>query len=272
MAFLARRQDWARRELERLRAEYSGEALYAYWLGKLDFDGQDLRAAAQNFEAAIRLDPSFVKAHDMLAVAEGVDGREEEAAARHRAAVALNRKSVKPSAWPPLNYGILLTRTNQARAAEPLLREALRYEPKLAEAHYRLAACLEKQSKNADAREEYARAAELDPLMPEPWYGLARISRAEGREAEDVQAMAEFEERTAAKKTEAPRPPNASMTSRVRLLTALRGGTPDRAPKRRSFATAGIFSRRVRMLYGVNDLLFIQMGGLNVSVQSGDGR
>jgi len=84
MAFLAlRRQDWARREFERLRSEYPGEALYAYWLGKLDFDGQDLRAAMQNFEAAIRLDPSFVKAHDMLAVAEGVDGREEEAADAH---------------------------------------------------------------------------------------------------------------------------------------------------------------------------------------------
>jgi len=89
------------------------------------------------------------------------------------------------------------------------------------------------------------------------------------------------------------------MTSRERLLCAMRGGTPDRVPVTLFICDGGHFLNQlypsidpwdhqslqlkvievqkqfgadvfVRMLYGVNDPLFIHMGGLNVHVQTAD--
>jgi tetratricopeptide (TPR) repeat protein len=197
MAFLAiERQDWAKLQLEKLHSDHPADARYVYWLGKLDFDQQNLPEAIEKFETAIRLDPLFVKALDMLGVSEEIGGKDAEAIRHHERAVDLNRWSVSPSPWPPLNYGIMLVRVGDLASAEPLLREALNYDPDLAEAHYRLGTCLEKKNRYEDAGAEYIRASELDPTAPAPWYALSRTLRTEGRVAEAERAAAEFKRRS----------------------------------------------------------------------------
>ena len=193
MAFAAmKRSDWARPELERLREADQKNALYVYWLGKLDFEDQQLPRATARFEEAIRMDPGLVKAHDMLGVAKQVAGQYDAAAKSFEEAVRLNRRAASPSAWPPLDYGSLLLDERKLAEAEALLREAVRYEPKLSKAHYKLGTSLELQNKTQEAISELKLSASLDASSPEPWYALARIYRHQGREAEAESAIAEF--------------------------------------------------------------------------------
>ena len=201
MAFLAiERQDWAKLQLEKLRADHPESALYVYWLGKLDFDQQNLAGAVEKFETAILLDPMFVRAHDMLGVSKEIGGKEIEATLHHERAVHLNRSSAAPSPWPPLNYGTMLVRTGDLEHAESLLREAVRYDSTLAEAHYQLGSCLERKHQYEEARSEYRRSLDLNPAAPAPWYALARTLRMEGRSAEADQAAAEFKKRSGSNK------------------------------------------------------------------------
>jgi tetratricopeptide (TPR) repeat protein len=197
MAFLAiKRQDWAKLQLEKLRSDHPDSALYVYWLGKLDFDQQNLPGAIEKFETAIRLDPSLVRAHDMLGVSKEIGGKEVEAIRHHERAVQLNRSSTSPSPWPPLNYGTMLVRSGDLERAESLLREAVRYDSNLAEGHYQLGICLERKHQYEEARSEYRRAVDLNPAAPATWYALARTLRIEGRSAEADQAAAEFKKRS----------------------------------------------------------------------------
>ncbi|MFN7995568.1 MAG: tetratricopeptide repeat protein [Bryobacteraceae bacterium] len=199
MAFAALgRPDLARADLEKLRGAQPKNALYVYWLGKLDFEEQNLPDAIEKFEEAIRLDGGFVKAHDMLGVSKDVAGEYDEAARHLEDANRLNRASVSPSPWPPLDYGDMLLRQGEPWKAEPYLREALRYEEKLAKAHYLLASALEGERKNAEAVEQLKRAAELDVSYPEPWYALARLYRKAGQAQEVETALAEYEKRAKA--------------------------------------------------------------------------
>ena len=202
MAFLAiKRADWARPELEKLHLANPKNALYVYWLGKMDFEDQKLPTAIARFEEAIRLDPGLVKARDMLGVSKEVAGQDEEAAKSFEEAVRLNRQAASPSAWPPLDYGSMLLKARKLPEAEPYLREAVRYEPKLAKAHYRLGSLLELQNRIEDAIAELSRAAALDPVDSAPWYALARIYRRQGRQDDAEKADAEFKKRSAVEKS-----------------------------------------------------------------------
>lgn len=196
MAFAAmKRPDWARPELETLRRTQPKNALYVYWLGKLDFDEQNLPSAIERFEEAIQLDAGLVKAHDMLGVSQGVAGRYEQAARHFEEANRLNRLAAAPSPWPPLDYGSALLAAGNTSQAEPYLREALRYGPGLAKAHYLLASVLEKKHEDSEALDELKRAAKLDGSGAESWYALARLYRKAGRTVEAAEATAEFHKR-----------------------------------------------------------------------------
>jgi tetratricopeptide (TPR) repeat protein len=197
MAFIGMKHpDWARAELEKLRQSDAKNALYLYWLGKLDFDDQNLPAAVQKFEQAIQLDPGLVKAHDMLGVSREMAGKYDEAGRHFEDAIRLNRKSPAPSAWPPLDYGSMLLKTGEPAGAEAYLREAVRYDPKLAKARYRLGSALQKLGRADEAIAELNQAAALDPADPEPWYALARIYRQQNRSKEADQAIEEFQKRS----------------------------------------------------------------------------
>jgi tetratricopeptide (TPR) repeat protein len=89
----------------------------------------------------------------------------------------------------------MLLKASKVPEAVPYLREAVRYEPKLAKAHYRLGCLLELQKKGDEAIAELKLAAALDPVDAEPWYALARIYRREGRKDEAANAASEFQKR-----------------------------------------------------------------------------
>ena len=64
--------------------------------------------------------PTFTRAHDNLGLCYEALNQADEAIAHYHEAVRLNRVDKTPSAWPPLNLGILLRTRRELEEAETL--------------------------------------------------------------------------------------------------------------------------------------------------------
>lgn len=169
------RRYWARGELEKLTAAQPHNALYQYWLARLDYDAQQYPAAITRLQHVVELDPQMMRAFDSLGLCYDYLGRYDEAIKNFHRAVELNRRQAQPSPWPHVNLAISLMAVNQLPAAESNLREALRYDDRLPQAHYQLGQVLEKQGKYAEAVKSLTQATLLSPTFAEPHYTLGRI-------------------------------------------------------------------------------------------------
>lgn len=70
-------------------------------------------------------------------------------------------------------------------------RRAVAADPHSAVAHYNLGLALVAAGQGAEARDAFARAAELAPAMAEPWLGLGNLMQSAGHHAEAVAAYGE---------------------------------------------------------------------------------
>lgn len=169
------RRDWARQELEKLSLGRPQNPLYLYWLARLDYDAQNYAAAIKGLKEAIEFDPKMMRAYDTLGLCYDYLGQFDEAIRYYRSAVTLNRSERQPSPWPHLNLAMSLISVNQLSDAENSLREALRYDPKLPQAHYQLGRVLEMQGEYQAAVPELKEAMQNDPSFAEPHFLLGRI-------------------------------------------------------------------------------------------------
>ena len=128
----------------------------------------------------------------------GDGGQNAEARTAFEKSAQMNRSESRPSPWPPANLGSLLLRLEKFPEAEAALREALRYDPRLAIAHYHLGRTLEGEGKKEDAIAEYQAAAELDANLAAPYYSLGQLYRLLGRVEDAQRALAEYQKRKAA--------------------------------------------------------------------------
>jgi tetratricopeptide (TPR) repeat protein len=193
MAYVVlKRPDWARPELERLARSDAANALYPYWLGRIDYDARLYEPAIANFRHAIELDAEFARPYDSLGLSLDMLGRLDEAAAAYQRATELNRRKPPGSPWPPLNYGILLTKLGRLDEAEKLFRESAGYDGKFGNAHYQLGVVLEKKGRLSEAVAELRSAAELQPGSYAPHLALGRVYRALGDAANSQKEFAEF--------------------------------------------------------------------------------
>lgn len=167
--------DWARPVLESLASQDSKNALYPYWLGRLDYDAQHYVEATRHFEQAIALDPTMARAYDNLGLCYFYRNESEIAVKNFNRAIELDRNGPHPSPWPYLNLAVTLQFIGQTQEAEHNLREALRLDPKLAQAHYRLGSVLEHRGQLQAAVPELKAAIQLDDKYAEPHIALAHI-------------------------------------------------------------------------------------------------
>ncbi len=188
------RREWARPELEKLVAATPQSSLYLYWLARLDYDAQQYTAAISRLERVIELDPQMMRAFDSLGLCYDYLGRYDEAIKNFSRATELNRQQARPSPWPHLDFAIALISVNRLDQAESELREALRYDNRLPQAHYQLGQVLEKMGKSGEAVESLLKAAALDPAYPEPHYTLGRIYQKLGRTEEAKESMLRFQQ------------------------------------------------------------------------------
>jgi tetratricopeptide (TPR) repeat protein len=183
--------DWARNVLHTLAVQNPKEAVYFYWLGRLDYDGHEYNRAIAYFRRAIELAPAMSRAYDNLGLCYYYQNQNDLAVENYKKAIELDRNSGRPSAWPYLNLAITLQFQNDLPGAEANLREAIRLNPDFHEAHFQLGLVLETQGRLQESVKELREAARLDTSYAEPHMALARIYRKLGQDAaarEEVQA------------------------------------------------------------------------------------
>jgi tetratricopeptide (TPR) repeat protein len=173
--------DWARPVLESLSAHDTKNALYPYWLGRLDYDAQHYPEAIHRFQQAITLDPTMGRAYDNLGLCYFYQNQTELAVKNFNRAIELDRQMLRPSASPYLNLAVALQFMGHAQAAETNLREALRLDPQLAAAHYHLGNLLQERGQLDAAVQEQLAAVRLDDKYAEPHVALAHIYNQQGR-------------------------------------------------------------------------------------------
>jgi len=178
------RPDWARKQLESLAAQDPTDALYPYWLGRIDYDAQHFSEAIAHFQHAIALDPAMARAYDNLGLCYYRNNLNDQAIASFKKAIELDKASPHPSAWPYLNLAITQQFVDQISDAEANLREALRIDPKLAEAHFQLGSVLESLGRLDAAITELQEAVRLNAGYPEPHMAMARIYKQLGKKSE----------------------------------------------------------------------------------------
>jgi tetratricopeptide (TPR) repeat protein len=101
-------RDWARPELEKLAQNNPSNALYPYWLSRLNYDAHQYQAAIAKLETVLKLDSNFMRAHDNLGLCYETLGKQDEAIHSYLEAVRLNRLKNLKSPWPSLNLGALM--------------------------------------------------------------------------------------------------------------------------------------------------------------------
>ena len=173
--------DWARPVLESLSAGDSKNALYPYWLGRLDYDAQHYPEAIRRLEQAITLDPGMARAYDSLGLCLFNQNETGPAMKNFQAAIDLDRAATHPSPWPYINRAATLEFLGRLPEAEADLRQALRLDPKLAAAHYQLGNVLEHQNQLEAAVPEMQEAIRLDDNYAQPHVALAQIYNHLGR-------------------------------------------------------------------------------------------
>ncbi len=172
---------WAEPVLESLAKEDAKQALYPYWLGRLDYQAQRYDAAIAYFQKAIALDPGMARAYDNLGLCYFYQNQNTLALDSYAKAIQLEKGSAHPSAWPHLNMAITLRFLGRNEEAEKELREAARLDPAMAQVQYELGAVLEAEDHTDGAIAALTEAIRLDANYAEPHYELARIYRKQGK-------------------------------------------------------------------------------------------
>ena len=175
--------DWARGVIETLSTKDKKNALYPYWLGRLDYDAHHYPEAIHHFQQAITLDPAMARAYDNLGLCYFYQNQNRIALDNFSKAIALDRNAQHPSAWPYLNRAVTLQFMGRSQEAEADLREALRLNPQLAPAHYRLGNLLQQRGQLDAAVREQLEAVRLDEKYAEPHIALAHLYNQLGRKA-----------------------------------------------------------------------------------------
>lgn len=185
----------ARPLLTTLAQKYPAQPIYLYWLGRLDYSQRRYEEAVQKLRRASELDSDSARVWDSLGLALDMQGLMDQALRAFQKAARLNRALAHPSPWPPHDLGFLLLRMDQLTEAEDSLREALRYDPNLPQAHYHLGRSLEKESRYTEAIEEYRSAISTDKSSADACYSLAMLYRKLHRDTEANVMFAEYKKR-----------------------------------------------------------------------------
>jgi tetratricopeptide (TPR) repeat protein len=182
MAYIeVNRRSWARSELDKLLLAHPDNALYSYWLARIDYDDQRYSEAIARLQRIVELDPNMVRSHDLLGLCYDYTGHFDQALASFGRAVELNRVQAKPSPWPPLDMAVTQMELNQLANAEKGLREAISYNPKLPQAQYQLGRVLDKEGKVEQAIQALKTSAALDAAYADPHYLLGRMYQKIGK-------------------------------------------------------------------------------------------
>jgi Tfp pilus assembly protein PilF len=148
-------------------------------LGSTYMKQEQYAQAAENYEAALELDPESSVTHELLASAYDAVGEEERARTEFERAIELAPENAELR----LRYGMFLASVDR-RAAVEQHRAVVEMYPKVPEYRVKLGAALVLTGNPEVADEQFERAARLDPLSARLQADIAGANQAIGRPEE----------------------------------------------------------------------------------------
>jgi tetratricopeptide (TPR) repeat protein len=162
--------------LQRLIDEYPNSA-WTHFAKARNLDAQGKREAREEYQAALRADPSLPEIRIALADFHASNSNLEEALALCQQELELNPLSSAAK----LRIGRIYIGLRQPEKGIAFIEEALENDPADPDIHADLARGLELQGNIEKAIAEYSRALELDPSLNRLHYVLARLYRRIGK-------------------------------------------------------------------------------------------
>jgi tetratricopeptide (TPR) repeat protein len=164
-----------------------------FHLGLLYFTTSRFGLAQSEFQMVTRLNPTYMKGYDMLALAQEELESDAVIIETYQKAIKLTEQQKLTDESALLHLSKFLWLRNRYEESLPLARRATELNPKSAEAHYVLGRLLEKLGREAEAVQALRQSAGLDPSYREPRYLLSRIHLKQGRTEEARKEMEIFE-------------------------------------------------------------------------------
>ena len=164
-----------------------------YYLGRLHFSTDNAVAALAAFQRAIALDPSSVRAHNQLGQTYEALGRPADAERAYLQAIEQERNQLKKSEWPYYNLGLLYLNSGRSEDAIAYFHQALACNPAFPEAKIKLAVALSNQKLPNEALKLLEEAVKIDPRNAEAHYRLALLLSKTGKQEEAQEHFALFQ-------------------------------------------------------------------------------
>jgi tetratricopeptide (TPR) repeat protein len=163
-----------------------------YNLGKLFSIQDNWEPARKAFEAALRIDPSYVEALDALGFALEALDDDPGAVANYEKAVALNEARHGSFASAHVNLSAYYNRTGDPGKALEYARRALELDPKSDRAWFQKGRADERQGQLDEAVTSVNRAIALNARASSYYYVLASLYRRLGKLEESRKALESF--------------------------------------------------------------------------------
>jgi tetratricopeptide (TPR) repeat protein len=184
--------DRAQLELEQAAALAPDTAEIRYFLGRLYYTKNIFPLARREFEAALRLDPNYMKAYDNLGLTLEAIGELDAAVVSWKRAIELSEKQGLSAEWPNINLAAYYNRQNDAEQALAHAQKAVAANGDSAEGHFQMGRAYRSMQKYAEAAGAVQKAIEANPDNAEYHYVMSVIYRKLGKTAESQAEEAAF--------------------------------------------------------------------------------
>jgi tetratricopeptide (TPR) repeat protein len=182
--------------------------LYWYYLGRTKYAENRFQEAVDAFHRCLNLSPRNLRAEYNLGLAFAGMGKNDEAFAAYREAIAWQQNAAHPDPQPYLDLGILLLDQDQPGQARPWLEKAGALAPDNPRAHEEMGETYEQLHDLPKARRELKAAVILAPNIPSLHFELGRVDQRLGLAAEAKEEFARCAALNATHSTDAAETPN----------------------------------------------------------------
>jgi tetratricopeptide (TPR) repeat protein len=167
--------------------------------------------AESEFQRVIQLNPKYMKAYDMLGLAQEELEDDAVVVRTYQQAIELTEQQKVKDESAYLHLAKFLWLRNRFEGSLPAARRAVELNPKSAEAYYVLGRVLDKLGRDAEAKKALEQSIGIDPNYSESHYLLSRIFVRQGNQEEAGKSMKLFEE--GKKRGSVGRPPRPELNT-----------------------------------------------------------
>lgn len=175
-----------------------------YYLGRTKYNENRFEEAVTAFKRCLELAPKHVRAEDNLGLSLQGLGRNEEALAAFRNAIAWQSDAPQKDPWPYIDLGSFLLETNHPDQAIPILLQALELVPDSPKAHAQLGKAYLAMKDFPHAQTELEQAVKLEPESARAHYVLGQLYQKQRQAEKAKQEFARYAQLNAQHAKETP--------------------------------------------------------------------